>query len=148
VAERVKEMRLALSKRPNSTPYIGADLMRYLCLYQLLELTIDDDAQYLINHAAKMNKALSMYDKATMSNVLRYAGKTAEADLLLQSVREHMVCTPEMGMYFDSYRAEMSRESYRQETQVAAVEAFAGAKQQDVVEPMLQWLLQSKRTQQ
>lgn len=148
VAERVKEMRLAISKRPDSTPYIGADLMRYLCLYPLLELTIDDDAQYLINHAPKMNKALSMYDKATMSNVLRYAGKTAEADLLLQSVREHMVCTPEMGMYFDSYRAEMSRESYRQETQVAAVEAFAGAKQQDVVEPMLQWLLQSKRTQQ
>lgn len=149
VKKRVAEMRAAEQRSKSQYhPYIGEALMRYLRLYPLLQLTIDDDAQYLINHAAQLNKSLSMHNKAVLSEVLNYAERTAESEVLLQSIREHLVSTPEMGLYFDTYRAEMKRESYRQETQVAAVEAFASVGDTVCVEGMLHWLLQSKRTQQ
>ena len=144
VAVRVAHLRKV---QPTLAVNIDNSLLRYLQLAALLRLPVTADVDFLLQRAQSLGKQLTLYGRAVMVSVARYGGDEARAALHLKSLREHAVQTPEMGMYFDSYRAQRLSDSYRISTQVAALEAFAQVGDTLTVSAMRQWLLQSKRTQ-
>ncbi|MBQ2123537.1 MAG: hypothetical protein II200_06085 [Bacteroidaceae bacterium] len=147
----IAKRRVAAMRRREAAQHreqgIGNDLLRYLQLAAQLRLPQTDTEHYLLAKAKRLGKELTLYGRATMSLITRYAGDPEAADHHLRSLREHAVHSAEMGMYFDSYRAQRLADSYRLTTQVAAIEALAHAGDTASVLAMKQWLLQSKRTQ-
>lgn len=95
-----------------------------------------------------MSKSFSIAQKAKMATIMQANGKTAEAALLIQSVKEYLVSTPTMGSYFDTYKAAYSWNSYRIPTQVAAMEAIRRiSPDADLLDSMKLWLLKQKQVQ-
>jgi hypothetical protein len=127
---------------------LGELPLRYLDACNYLKADTTKACAYFLSKAEDVQANYSIYGKAVMSRVLRKGGKKEVADLLLQSLREYLVSTPEMGAYFDAPKALRSYESYRIPTQTAAIEAFYTEGDTAIVKRMQQWLLQSKRTQQ
>lgn len=127
---------------------LGELPLRYLDACAYLKADTTAACQYFLTKAENMNANYSLYGKAVMSRVLRQNGKKQVADLLLRSVQEYLVETPEMGAYFDAPKAQMTYHSYRIPTQTAVIEAFNAVGNTDLVKRMQQWLLQSRRTQQ
>ena len=121
--------------------------LRYLYLRTLMGSRPDADASFLIDRAATMRKELTMYGRAITAIVLDEAGRRNEAKEGLKSLIEHTVTKPQMGRYFDTYRALSAYDSYRIPTQCAAIEAMRHFGQEDVADEMRLWLLQAKRTQ-
>lgn len=123
--------------------------LRYLYLRSLMGLQPDKDAAYLIEGAEKLCHELTMYGKALTAVVLFDAGRTDAAQENLNSLLEHTVSTPDMGMYFDTDRAQWSWNAYRIPTQTAAIEALLRMRPSSNAEVarMRLWLMQSKRTQ-
>ena len=146
VAQRVQQLREWESRHGAVLPPDEA-LLRYLQLHALLQLPQNADVVYLLEKSATLGKELSLYGRAVMSAICHYAGRAQQAEWHLQSLREHAVESPEMGVYFDSYRAQRLPQTYCLTTQVAALEAFAAVGDATMVKGMQQWLLQSKRTQ-
>ncbi len=126
---------------------LGELPLRYLdaCNYLKADTTVA--CAYFLNKAEQLNASYSLYGKAVMSRVLQQSGRTARADALLQSLRQYLVETPEMGTYFDAPKAQITHHSYRIPTHTATIEAFNAVGDSAVVRKMQQWLLQSKRTQ-
>lgn len=121
--------------------------LRYLYLRTLMGSRPDADASFLIDRAATMRKELTMYGRAITAIVLDEAGRKSEAEEGLKSLMEHTVTKPQMGRYFDTYRALSAYDSYRIPTQCAAIEAMRHFGRTDVADEMRLWLLQAKRTQ-
>ena len=83
-----------------------------------------------------------------IAQILARAGERKEADVLVRSIKEYLVRTPEMGSYFDSPKAPSSWNSYRIPTQVAAMEAICRlAPDEQLLDDMKLWLLKQKQTQ-
>lgn len=119
----------------------------YLYLRALMDVKPDAAANYLIDRAILRSKDMDMLGKARMAVVLAQC-KKAEAKLMVRSLIEHTVATPEMGRYFDTPRAENTFHSYRIPTQCATIEALQlVGEEHATIEQMLLWLMQSKRTQ-
>lgn len=107
------------------------------------------DYDYLVTHLAKQNADLSIEGKARAAVALAAAGRSKEALTLLESMRQYLVCKPDMGCYYDTPKAGYSWRNYRIPTQVAVIEALQRLQPSDAktVADMQLWLLQSKRTQ-
>lgn len=106
------------------------------------------DIEYLVNLLAKHPADLTIYGKANTAIIMAKNHRTADAKKLLQSIREYSVYTEEMGRYFDSPKAYYSWFDYKIPTEVAAIEAIRElTNDEQTVEEMQRWLLQSKRTQ-
>ena len=74
--------------------------------------------------------------------VMQGAGKPDQASELIQSIKEYVVGTEEMGIYFDTRKAQYSWMSYKIPTQVAAMEAINRiAPDTEMLNGMKQWLL-------
>ena len=104
----------------------------------------------LLNDKGKalFHKSFSIYQKALMAIVMQANGKTEVAASLLSSIKEYLVSTPEMGAYFDTYKAVYSWNSYRIPTQVAAMEAIQRISPDiQLLNAMKQWLLKQKQVQ-
>ena len=136
--ERTTKRKLPLGELP----------LRYLDACAYLKADTTAACRYFLSKAANMNAHYSLYGKAVMSRVLRQHGEKTAADLLLRSVQEYLVESPEMGAYFDAPKATMMYNSYRIPTQTAVIEAYHAVGNADLVKRMQQWLLQSRRTQQ
>lgn len=96
----------------------------------------------------KTAQSLSIYEKALMATVMQANGKLDEAAILLKSLKEYLVSAPEMGSYFDTYKATYSWNSYRIPTHVAAMEAFQRISPDiDLLNGMKLWLLKQKQVQ-
>ena len=147
MAEEVKDMKKA--ERESKQPTLPSELqLRYLYLRTLMGLKCDDaDSRFLLSRAKQLRKQFSMQHKAQMAVVLADNGEEAEARLAIRSLLEHTVCTPEMGRYFDTARAQSSVASYRIPTQCAAIEALTRFGMKQEAEEMRLWLMQCKRTQ-
>ena len=80
--------------------------------------------------------------------VMQGAGKPDQASELIQSIKEYVVGTEEMGIYFDTRKAQYSWMSYKIPTQVAAMEAINRiAPDTEMLNGMKQWLLKQKQVQ-
>jgi hypothetical protein len=126
---------------------LGELPLRYIDACNYLKADTTAACAYFLNKAEQLNASYSLYGKAVMSRVLQQSGRKERAEALLQSLRQYLVETPEMGAYFDAPKAQITSHSYRIPTQTAAIEAFNAVGDSAVVRKMQQWLLQSKRTQ-
>ncbi len=141
------EMTAEEQRTKHSLP-LGELPLRYLDACTYLHADSTKASAYFLTKVEALNPAYTLYGKAVMSRVLRQGGKVDAANKLLQSLREYLVATSEMGAYFDAPKAQVTHQSYRIPTQTAAIEAFHAAGDTATVALMQQWLLQSKRTQQ
>lgn len=146
--EKLRAEMTAEEQRSKHTLPLGELPLRYLdaCTYLCADTT--KACAYFLTKVEALNPVYTLYGKAVMSRILRKGGKVDAANKLLQSLREYLVSTPEMGAYFDAPKAQVTHQSYRIPTQTAAIEAFHAAGDTATVAQMQQWLLQSKRTQQ
>ena len=105
----------------------------------------------LLNPADKSSiyeKSASIHQKATMAIVMQANGRSEVASTLLQSIKEYLISTPEMGAYFDTHKATYSWNSYRIPTHVAAMEAIHRVHPDtQLLNAMKQWLLKEKQVQ-
>lgn len=151
VAEEYRKIRKAEN---NGEPFYICDshAIQYLYVNALLsrELTAGEKPMkdYLMSYLRK-DRQRNIYAKALMAVVLSKDGKTEEAKEYVESIRQYTVEKPEMGRYFDTYRAGYSWFDYRIPTQTVAIEALKAVQPADTqtVDEMRLWLLQSKRTQ-
>ena len=105
----------------------------------------------LLNPAGKSSiyeKSASIYQKAIMAIVMQANDRSKVASTLLQSIKEYLISTPEMGAYFDTQKATYSWNSYRIPTHVAAMEAIHRIDPDtQLLNGMKQWLLKEKQVQ-
>lgn len=146
MARQVKNMKKA-EKETKMPQHPSEVQLRYLYLLTLLGERPNDDARYLIDRAATLNKELTMYGKAVSAIFLAEFGKEDASKLALQSMMEHTVANKETGRWFDTPRAEWSWNAYRIPTQCAAIEALTYYGKDAEADAFRLWLLQAKRTQ-
>ena len=107
--------------------------------------------EHLLNPAGKSSiyeKSASIYQKAIMAIVMQANDRLKVASTLLQSIKEYLVSTPEMGTYLDTHKAIYSWNSYRIPTHVAAMEAIHRINpDEQILNGMKQWLLKEKQVQ-
>ena len=155
--EKMKEQMME-NKKKEWKPYVGETECNYLYLCQLLQRKETPTLRYWLDAMGQDDKhPYSMYGKAVQSQVFASTKYDELAQIALQSLIEHTVVSPEMGRYFDTYRAFQGYDSYRIPTQVMTLEALAKASEaacqrlplgrQQITEEMQLWLLQSKHTQ-
>ena len=103
---------------------------------------------YFLARLTNRSAECSIYEKSLLAVIMHAYGQKRQAELLLQSVKEYMLATPEMGRYFDTSKAGYSWNSYKIPTQVAAMEAiWRIAPDQHLLGDMKQWLLKQKQVQ-
>lgn len=137
----------------NKSPQWPSELaVRYLYITSL-----DTVAGEKVNKAAKeymtsklenRSATYSIYEKALIARILQAQGKRMQAEILVRSIKEYTVVTPEMGRYFDTPKAGYAWNGYRIPTQVAAMEAIQCVeKDEEMLEEMKLWLLKQKQVQ-
>ena len=131
---------------------LGDQTVRYLYICAVDDLARGQaDAavnRYLTEFLKQRSARYTLYEKALIAQILAQAGERKEADVLVRSIKEYLVRTPEMGSYFDSPKAPSSWNSYRIPTQVAAMEAICRlAPDEQLLDDMKLWLLKQKQTQ-
>ena len=104
--------------------------------------------EYMTSKLENRSATYSIYEKALIARILQAQGKRAQAELLVRSIKEYTVVTPEMGRYFDTLKAGYAWNGYRIPTQVAAMEAIQCVeKDEKMLEEMKLWLLKQKQVQ-
>ena len=104
--------------------------------------------EYMTSKLENRSATYSIYEKALIARILQAQGKRAQAEILVRSIKEYTVVTPEMGRYFDTPKAGYAWNGYRIPTQVAAMEAIQHVeKDEEMLEEMKRWLLKQKQVQ-
>ncbi len=144
LSDEVKEMKRL------TTPVIHDYHVAYLHLVAIADRRFNATASWLAQQALEHRSLLSMKGQALLAEALALTGQSAQAATIARSLTEHLVTSPDMGSYFDTHRAALSRESYRVPTQCAAINALTAVDvraNEQVVKEMQRWLVQSRRTQ-
>ena len=103
---------------------------------------------YMIAKLENRSSEYSIYEKALIAQLLQAQGKKQQAEILVYSIKEYTVATPEMGRYFDTPKALYAWNGYRIPTQVAAMEAIQQVeKDEAMLNEMKHWLLKQKQVQ-
>ncbi|MBQ6310932.1 MAG: alpha-2-macroglobulin [Bacteroidales bacterium] len=103
---------------------------------------------YFLNKVAEAPRSQDMQEKSMAAVVLKANGNMAKANEYMQSIREHLTSSEEMGMYFAFNENPYRWGSMNVNAQVAAIEAFDQvAGDMKTVEEMKIWLLKQKQTQ-
>lgn len=134
----------------DKTRLVGTTHLRYLYIRALRGTKPDATARYLLDACRAETRDMSIADKALLAVVLTRGGERQAAAETMKSLEEYTVATADMGRYFDTRRAALTRESYRIPTQTAAIEALrlsAGKAAADMADEMCLWLMQARRTQ-
>ena len=104
--------------------------------------------EYMTSKLENRSATYSIYEKALIARILQAQGKRTQAEILVRSIKEYTVVTPEMGRYFDTPKAGYAWNGYRIPTQVAAMEAIQSVeKDEEMLEEMKRWLLKQKQVQ-
>lgn len=104
--------------------------------------------EYMVSKLENRSATYSIYEKALIARILQAQGKRTQAEILVRSIKEYTVVTPEMGRYFDTPKAGYAWNGYRIPTQVAAMEAIQCVeKDEKMLEEMKLWLLKQKQVQ-
>ena len=104
--------------------------------------------EYMTSKLENRSATYSIYEKALIARILQAQGKRTQAEILVRSIKEYTVVTPEMGRYFDTPKAGYAWNGYRIPTQVAAMETIQHVeKDEKMLEEMKRWLLKQKQVQ-
>ena len=104
--------------------------------------------EYMVSKLENRSATYSIYEKALIARILQAQGKRTQAEILVRSIKEYTVVTPEMGRYFDTPKAGYAWNGYRIPTQVAAMEAIQCVeKDEEMLEEMKLLLLKQKQVQ-
>ena len=128
-------------------------LLHYLYIHALMSpqnhKADSDHLQYLLSFLRQRKVDLSIYGKAACAVIMAREGDEARAQEYLKSLKEYAVTSEEMGMYFDTPRAQRSWFNYEIPTVAMAIEATQLLTPEDTtsIKLMRQWLLMQKRTQ-
>jgi uncharacterized protein YfaS (alpha-2-macroglobulin family) len=128
-------------------------LLHYLYIHALMSpqnhKADSDHLQYLLSFLRQRKVDLSIYGKAARAVIMAREGDEARAQEYLKSLKEYAVTSEEMGMYFDTPRAQRSWFNYEIPTVAMAIEATQLLTPEDTtsIKLMRQWLLMQKRTQ-
>ncbi|MBR3090124.1 MAG: carboxypeptidase-like regulatory domain-containing protein [Prevotella sp.] len=149
--KEVEEMRKDTVKGHHVTP--SEWLLHYLYISALVSpqhhQSDSDDHEYLLSFLRQRKVDLSIYGKAACAVVMAREGDNERAQEYLKSLKEYAVTSEEMGMYFDTPRAQRSWFNYEIPTVAMAIEATQLLTPEDTtsIQMMRQWLLMQKRTQ-
>lgn len=103
---------------------------------------------YMVAKLENRSSEYTIYEKALIAQILQAQGKKQQAEILVHSIKEYTVATPEMGRYFDTSKALYAWNGYRIPTQVAAMEAIQLVeKDETMLNEMKHWLLKQKQVQ-
>ena len=103
---------------------------------------------YFLNKVNEVPRSQDMQEKAMAAIVLQANGKDKAAAEYMQSLKEHLTSSEELGMYFAFNENPYRWGSLNLNAQIAAIEAFDKvAKDTKTVEEMKIWLLKQKQTQ-
>ena len=137
----------------NKSPQWPSELaVRYLYIASLDAMAgekVNKSAkEYMTSKLENRSATYSIYEKALIARILQAQGKHTQAEILVRSIKEYTVVTPEMGRYFDTPKAGYAWNGYRIPTQVAAMEAIQCVeKDEKMLEEMKRWLLKQKQVQ-
>ena len=157
IVDEVKELK-KLEKKGYKPGFPSFKCLQWLYLSTLDGRTLPTDVQeaniYLLKLLKKEIKNQSMYEKAMTAIILSASHQAQESDRkkaleYVQSLKEYTVYREEMGRYYDTPRAGYSWYDYKIPTQTMAIEALQRItpKDEQTIQEMQRWLLQSKRTQ-
>lgn len=143
--------------KENESKKNGVQLPSELAVRYLYIVSLDKAAAGRVQQAAKeymvaklenRSNEYSIYEKALIARILQAQGKKSQAEVLVHSIKEYTVATPEMGRYFDTPKALYAWNGYRIPTQVAAMEAIQLVeKDETMLNEMKHWLLKQKQVQ-
>ena len=157
VVDIVKEMK-KWEKKGHKPSFPSLKCLQWLYLCTLDGRTLPSDVQaanaYLMPLLKKEIKNQSIYEKALTAVILSASPQTQASDRkkaleYVKSLKEYTVYREEMGRYYDTPRAGYSWYDYKIPTQTMAIEALQrlSPDDQQTIQEMQRWLLQSKRTQ-
>lgn len=130
---------------------ISDGAMKYLYLIALSRETVPAENQtayqYFLSKVGNNLVNGTMVTKAQSAIILKAAGRTAEANEFIASIKEHLVQTNELGAYFDFHANPYAWGMLPVPAHVEVMEALrmAGGND-DLVEEMKFWLLKQKQT--
>ena len=151
VVDIVKEMK-KWEKKGNKPSFPSLKCLQWLYICSLDGRTLPSDVQaanaYLMPLLKKEIKNQSIYEKALTAVILSKTDPTRSKEYV-KSLKEYTVYREEMGRYYDTPRAGYSWFDYKIPTQTMAIEALQRLTPDDqqTIQEMQRWLLQSKRTQ-
>ena len=151
VVDIVKEMK-KWEKKGNKASFPSLKCLQWIYLCTLDGRTLPSDVQaanaYLMPLLKKEIKNQSIYEKALTAVILSKTDP-ARSKEYVKSLKEYTVYREEMGRYYDTPRAGYSWCDYKIPTQTMAIEALQRLtpNDQQTIQEMQRWLLQSKRTQ-
>ena len=151
VVDIVKEMK-KWEKKGNKPSFPSLKCLQWLYICSLDGRTLPSDVQaanaYLMPLLKKEIKNQSIYEKALTAVILSKTDP-ARSKEYVKSLKEYTVYREEMGRYYDTPRAGYSWFDYKIPTQTMAIEALQRLTPDDqqTIQEMQRWLLQSKRTQ-
>lgn len=130
---------------------ISDEAMKYLYLIALSGEKVPAENQvayrYFLSKVGSNLENGTMMCKAQSAIILRAAGRKAEADQFIASIKEHLVQTDEMGAHFAFYANPYSWGMLPIPAHVEVMEALRMAGGNDaLVEEMKLWLLKQKQT--
>lgn len=105
------------------------------------------DVRYLLDHLKGTVTNMSNDERAMAAIVLKTYGRTKEAQLYFDSMREHLTTTPQRGSFFDYAGGSFTPTGHKVIVHTTAMEAVQEMKAQSLQSGMRRWLLQQKRTQ-
>ena len=151
VVDIVKEMK-KWEKKGNKPSFPSLKCLQWLYICTLDGRSLPSDVQaanaYLMPLLKKEIKNQSIYEKALTAVILSKTDP-ARSKEYVKSLKEYTVYREEMGRYYDTPRAGYSWFDYKIPTQTMAIEALQRLTPDDqqTIQEMQRWLLQSKRTQ-
>ena len=157
IVEEVEYMK-KMEKKGHKPSFPSFKALQWLYLSTLDGRSLPSDVEaankYLLNLMKKDIKRQTMYEKAMTAIILNGSPLLQESDRqraleYVQSLKEYTVYREDMGRYYDTPRAGYSWYDYKIPTQTMAIEALQRItpNDQQTIQEMQRWLLQSKRTQ-
>ncbi|MDL2213429.1 alpha-2-macroglobulin [Bacteroides sp. OttesenSCG-928-N06] len=140
-------------KKGNKFTGISGTALEYLYLIALSGEKVPEANKraytYFLNKVDEDLTTQTVKEKAMSAIVLSQAGKDSQANKFMASLKEHLLQTDELGMYFDFNESPYRWDALRIPAHVAVMTAFdVVGNDTQTVEEMKLWLLKQKQTQQ
>lgn len=148
-----REIQMKGQQERKQKPQLPSWIADYLYLTALggeeVPVTYRKSLNYLLALLEEQAFAYPMASKAHAAVVLMHYGHQQTARTLLQSIKEHLTTTEEMGAHFDFAQYAPDWGMNRVSTHVACMEALSKAGGEEaLIEQMKVWLLRQKQTRQ
>lgn len=140
------------ARRENRVLYLDSEILQYLYLVAISGEKIPEKNKtaynYFVNKIKDDIATMSITQKATAAIILQKAGRTADANAFIASLKEYLTQTDEQGMFFAFTESPYTWTGLRVPAHVTVMEALdLVGNNATTVEEMKLWLLKKKQTQ-